>query len=79
MCKARMTARHGLGPLRVAKVVSDPKDRPIPSAETARQEGAQGRAGKGPGDTVSDGEVDASDPVLNDEIAQVADQTHANA
>jgi hypothetical protein len=56
--------------------MSDPKDTPPPvPAETARQEGAQGRAGKGPGDTVPDGAVDASDP----KIADIADQVHANA
>ncbi len=33
-----------------------------PVAETARQEGAQGRLGKSPGDTLSDGQVDSSDP-----------------
>ena len=62
--------------------MSDPKDtsqdtgkpQPVP-AETARQEGAQGRAGKGPADTVPDGAVDASDP----KIADIADQVHANA
>jgi hypothetical protein len=58
--------------------MSDPKDtsrpQPIP-AETARQEGAQGRTGKGPGDTVPDGAVDASDP----KVADIADQVHANA
>ena len=56
--------------------MSDPKDRPQPvPAETARQEGAQGRNGKGPGDTVPDGAVDASDP----KVADIADQVHANA
>lgn len=30
-------------------------------AETPRQEGAQGRVGRGPGDTVSNGEIDNSD------------------
>jgi len=61
--------------------MSDPK-KPVqkaPVAETARQEGAQGRTGKGPQDTVSDGEVDASDPVLQAEITDIADETHANA
>jgi hypothetical protein len=62
--------------------MSDPQGtqkQPAPPAETARQEGAQGRAGKAPHDKVSDGAVDASDPVLNSEITQVADQVHANA
>jgi len=53
------------------------------SAETARQEGAQGRTGKAPGDVVHDGEVDASDPnmrqKIDSEIAEVADQVHAKA
>jgi hypothetical protein len=31
-------------------------------AETPRQEGAQGRVGRASGDTVSNGEVDVSDP-----------------
>jgi hypothetical protein len=44
-------------------------------AETARQEGAQGRTGKAPGDTAKDGEVDASDP----KVTEIADQVHANA
>jgi hypothetical protein len=35
---------------------------PAPAAETARQEGAQGRTGKSPADTLSDGQVDSSDP-----------------
>ena len=59
-------------------------DRSSPaSAETARQEGAQGRNGKPPGDAVHDGEVDASDPnmtqKIDSQIADVADQVHANA
>jgi hypothetical protein len=31
-------------------------------AETPRQDGAQGRVGRGPGDTLSNGEIDSSDP-----------------
>jgi hypothetical protein len=31
-------------------------------AETPRQEGAQGRVGRGPEDTILNGEIDASDP-----------------
>ena len=31
-------------------------------AETPRQEGSQGRVGRAPGDTVSNGEIDTSDP-----------------
>lgn len=54
------------------KNTSNPPPAP---AETARQEGAQGRAGKGPADTVPDGAVDASDP----KVADIADQVHANA
>jgi hypothetical protein len=60
--------------------MSDSKKTPAaPPAETARQEGAQGRTGKGPDDTVPDGAVDASDPVLAEKIADVADEVHANA
>jgi hypothetical protein len=61
--------------------MSDPKttQHKTPAAETARQEGAQGRTGKGPGDIVSNGEIDASDPVLQAEITDIADETHANA
>jgi hypothetical protein len=53
----------------------DPGPRPI--AETARQEGAQGRV-KGADATPSDGEIDASDPAVA-ESAEVADQVGANA
>lgn len=64
--------------------MSDPKhthsDANKPTvAETARQEGAQGRTGKGPGDTVSDGAVDASDPAVQAEATEIADEVHANA
>jgi hypothetical protein len=60
--------------------MSDPKKAPTaPPAETARQEGAQGRTGKGPNNTVQDGEVDASDPAMAAEITDVADEVHANA
>jgi hypothetical protein len=47
--------------------------------EAARREGAQGRTSKGPADTVQDGEVAASDPDMADEVADVADEVHANA
>jgi hypothetical protein len=62
---------------RVPTAMSDPKQtaNPPPApAETARQEGAQGRT-KAPAETVRDGEVDASDP----KAAEIADQVHANA
>ena len=38
--------------------------KPIPAfvAETPRQEGAQGRLGRGPRDTLPNGAIDASDP-----------------
>lgn len=53
----------------------DPEPRPI--AETARQEGAQGRTKTGsPG--ASDGEIDASDPAVS-QAAEVADDVGANA
>ncbi len=39
-----------------------PPKKPDFVAETARQEGAQGRLGRGPDDTLSNGEVDSSDP-----------------
>lgn len=62
--------------------MSDPKETekksPAP-AETARQEGAQGRAGKASGDTVTDGAVDASDPAMAGDVTEIADQLHANA
>lgn len=50
---------------------------PKPVAETARQEGAQGRT-KTADTGVSDGEIDASDPAVSD-AAEVADQVKANA
>ena len=53
--------------------------KPAAPAETARQEGAQGRVGKTPSDTLSDGAVDVSDPKMEAEITEVADQVHANA
>lgn len=61
--------------------MSDPKKNKLPAqpAETARQEGVQGMAGKAPADKLGDGAVDASDPEMAAEIAQVADQVHANA
>ena len=61
--------------------MSDPKQtnrEPTP-AETARQEGAQGRTGKTSADAVSDGAVDASDPKMAEEATEIADQVHANA
>jgi hypothetical protein len=61
--------------------MTDPKQtnrEPAP-AETARQEKAQGRTGKSPADTVSDGAVDASDPEMAERAAEIADQVHANA
>jgi hypothetical protein len=72
--------------LRRLALMSDPQnrhqdrhqDRPKPPpapAETARQEGAQGRIGKAPGDMVGDGEIDASDP----KVTEIAGQVHANA
>ena len=50
--------------------MTDPKrDKPAPQpAETARQEGAQGTTGKAPGDKLSDGAVDASDPEMASEV-----------
>ena len=61
--------------------MSDPKktQQEPAAAETARQEGAQGRTGKGPGDTVSDGAVDTSDPAVAAEVTDIADEVHANA
>jgi len=65
--------------------MSDPKTNKLPPqpAETARQEGAQGTVGQPSANKPGDGAVDASDPEMapttNDEIAQVADQVHANA
>jgi len=53
------------------------KPQPTATAETARQEGAQGRA-RTADETVQDGQVDASDPVVA-ETAAIADQVHANA
>ena len=75
-----MAVWHQPGPDAFRLVMSDPKNTPkTPVAETARQEGAQGRTGKGPDDTVTNGEVDASDPVLQAEVTEVADDVHANA
>jgi hypothetical protein len=62
--------------------MSDPRKNsqtPPTPGETARQEGAQGRAGKPPSDTLGDGAVDASDPNMAQEVTEVADQVHANA
>ena len=62
--------------------MSDPKEtekQPAARAETARQEGAQGRSGKTSVDTVSDGAIDASDPNIAAEVTEIADQVHANA
>jgi hypothetical protein len=58
---------------------SNGKKQPVAPAETARREGAQGRTGKPPSDTLSDGAVDTSDPTMAAEVTQVADQVHANA
>ena len=55
-------------------IMRDPEPRP---AETARQEGAQGRV-KNVDTTIPDGEVDASDPAVRD-AADVADEVGANA
>lgn len=55
------------------------KDLPPTPAETARQEGAQGRTGKPACDSLGDGAVDASDPEMAEDITEVADQVHANA
>ena len=62
--------------------MSEPKQtgkQPAAPAETARQEGAQGRAGKPPSDTLGDGAVDVSDPKMVEDITEIADQVHANA
>jgi hypothetical protein len=80
-----MAVWHQPGPDAFRLTMSDPKktQQKTPAArtvaETARQEGAQGRTGKAPNDTVSDGEVDASDPAMQAEIATIADEVHANA
>jgi hypothetical protein len=55
------------------------KNPPPAPAETARQEGAQGRTGKPASDTLGDGAVDVSDPKMVEEITDIADQVHANA
>lgn len=55
------------------------KKQPAAPAETARQEGAQGRTGKAPFDRLSNGAVDVSDPKMAAEITEIADQVHANA
>ena len=52
---------------------------PALPAETARQEGSQGRAGKPPSDALGDGAVDVSDPKMAADVAEIADQVHANA
>jgi hypothetical protein len=64
--------------------MSDPraiqrKDLPATPAETARQEGAQGRTGKPASDSVGDGAIDASDPQTAADMSELADQVHANA
>ena len=62
--------------------MSEPKEtekQPAAPAETARQEGAQGRNGKPPSDTLADGAVDVSDPKMAADVTEVADQVHANA
>jgi hypothetical protein len=55
------------------------KERSVAPAETARQEGAQGRTGKAPSDRLGDGAVDVSDPRMASDVTEVADQVHANA
>jgi hypothetical protein len=55
------------------------KKLPAAPAETARQEGAQGRTGKTSTDAVSDGAVDTSDPAMAADVTEIADQVHANA
>jgi len=55
------------------------KNPPAAPAETARQEGSQGRAGKPPSDALGDGAVDVSDPKMAADVAEIADQVHANA
>jgi len=85
LCKGRMAHAAQFGLWRVPTAMSDPKNtdqatqQKSSAAETARQEGAQGRTGKGPGDTVSDGAVDTSDPAEAAKITDVADEVHANA
>jgi len=81
LCKGRMAHAAQFGLWRVPTAMSDPKDTQpkAPAAETARQEGTQGRTGKGPGDTVNDGAVDTSDPAVAAKITDVADEVHANA
>ena len=61
--------------------MTDPKqtNREPTQAETARQEGAQGRTGKAPSDKLNDGAVDVSDPKMASDVTEVADQVHANA
>ena len=55
------------------------KNPPPAPAETARQEGAQGRTGKPASDTLGDGAVDVSDPKMVEDVTDIADQVHANA
>jgi len=55
------------------------KSLPAAPAETARQEGAQGRTGRAPSKTLGDGAIDASDPKMAAEVTEIADQVHANA
>jgi len=62
--------------------MSEPKQtekQPAAPAETARQEGAQGRTGKAPSDKLDDGAVDVSDPKMAADVTEVAEQVHANA
>lgn len=61
--------------------MSDPRNsrQKPPTAQTARQEGAQGRTGQGPDDRASDGEIDASDPRMRARITDAPEDSHANA
>ena len=52
---------------------------PAAPAETARQEGAQGRTGNAPSDKLDDGAGDVSDPKMAADVTNIADQVHANA
>lgn len=62
--------------------MSEPQEtekQPAAPAETARQEGAQGRTGKAPSDKLDDGAGDVSDPKTAADVTNIADQVHANA
>lgn len=45
--------------------VPPPEKNDAPAAETARQEGAQGRVGKAPRDKADNGAIDTSDPEMH--------------